>query len=290
MNTFAFFMGCGIPSNENNYELATRRLLEKIGVELMFMPGAGCCGHDLEQIDRPTFLAWAARNLCIAEGMKKDVMVLCPSCYLTLRSVNDCLKGNEKERQETNEMLSKIDTSFQGNTNVIHYVDYLLKDDVFPRLKDKFTRSLAGLSVGIHYGCHLLRPQRVIGFDDPVVPSKIDRLVEATGATSLSYLDKTMCCGMPLLGTDMKSGLRIASSKLNNVRKAGANVMVTACPVCHMMFDGNQSMMNKILNENHHTPVIHLAQLLGLAAGLSFEDVGLHKNKEDVNGIREIIG
>jgi heterodisulfide reductase subunit B len=290
MTSFAFFLGCGIPSNENNYELATSRILDKVGAGLDYMPGAGCCGHDLEQIDRPTFLAWAARNLCIAEDMGKDVMVLCPSCYLTLKSVNDCLKTDEKDRQETNAMLAGIGAAFRGSVDVIHYVDYLLRDDVLPLLEETLTHPLDGLRVGVHYGCHLLRPSRVLGFDDPVVPGKIDRLVDATGARSLPYLDKTMCCGMPLLGTDMKSSLRIASSKLTNVRNAGVHAMVTACPVCHMMFDGNQSMINKILNEDHHIPVLHLTQLLGLAAGLSFEDVGLHKNKEGVNGIRGIIG
>ncbi|MEJ2718904.1 MAG: CoB--CoM heterodisulfide reductase iron-sulfur subunit B family protein [Deltaproteobacteria bacterium] len=290
MTDFALFLGCGIPSAENNYELATRRVLAKTGVTLSLMPGAGCCGHDLEQVDRPTFLAWAARNLCIAEQMKKDVMVLCPSCYLTLKSVNDHLKHEDRVLKHTNEMLAAVNQHFEGSVNVIHYVDFLLQDTVMEALEEQFTRSLDGLRIGVHYGCHLLRPSRVLGFDDPITPRKIDRLVELTGAQSLDYPDKTMCCGSSILGTDMRASLKIAAAKLTHVEKAGLSAMVTACPVCHMMYDANQAMISKILKEDHQVPVLHLTQLLGLAVGLNFEEVGLHMNKGNTDGIREFIG
>jgi heterodisulfide reductase subunit B len=142
------------------------------------MPGAGCCGHDLEQVDRPTFLAWPPQSVH-RRDMNKDIMVLCPSCYLTLKGVNDCLKGNKEEREQTNEMLSTIETTFQGSVNVVHYVDYLLRDDVFSLLKKTFTRLWKGFVSPYTMGV-IFAPATVLGFDDPVVPSKIDRLVEAT--------------------------------------------------------------------------------------------------------------
>jgi heterodisulfide reductase subunit B2 len=288
MAEFAFFLGCGIPSSENNYELATRRVFEKIGAQLCYMPGAGCCGHDLEQVDRATFLAWAARNLTIAEGMEKDVMVLCPSCYLTLMGVNSCLRNNEADRKTTNELLAHVDAFFQGSVNVIHYVDFLLREDVFNRLCGHFSRFFQGMKVGVHYGCHLLRPSRVLNFDNPVTPTKIDLLVKATGADSVDYPDKTMCCGSSILGTDMRASLAMASSKLATVKNAGLDIMITACPVCHNMYDDKQTMMNKLLKTDHRVPVLHLTQLLGLAMGLNIREVGLHKNKGGTDKIVEL--
>lgn len=288
MSEFAFFLSCGITNGENNYELATRRVFEKIGAKLCHMPGAGCCGYELQQVDRATFLAWAARNLTIAEGMEKDVMVLCPSCYLTLMGVNSCLKNSAADRATTNALLANVDAVFQGSVNVIHYVDFLLQEDAFKRMSDQFSRSFQGLKVGVHYGCHLLRPSGVLNFDDPVMPTKIDLLVRATGADSTDYRDKTMCCGSPILGTDMRASLAIASSKLSTIREIGVDIMVTACPVCHNMYDGKQAMMNKLLKTDHQVPVLHLTQLLGLASGLSIEAVGLHKNKAGASKIAEL--
>jgi heterodisulfide reductase subunit B len=288
MAEFAFFLGCGIPSSENNYELATRRVFEKIGAELCYMPGAGCCGHDLEQVDRATFLAWAARNLAIAEGMEKDMMVLCPSCYLTLMRVNSCLRNNEIDLKNTNELLANVDVAFQGSVNVIHYVDFLLREDVFKRLFDNFSHFFQGLKVGVHYGCHLLRPSRVLKFDNPVVPTKIDLLIKATGADSVNYPDKIMCCGSSILGTDMRASLAMASSKLATIKDVGLDIMVTVCPVCHNMYDDKQAMMNKLLKTDHQVPVLHLTQLLGLASGLSIQEVGLHKNKSGTDKIVEL--
>ena len=290
MTDFALFLGCGIPSNENNYELATRRVLEKVGVNLNYMPGAGCCGHDLEPIDRQTFLAWAARNLCIAESMGMDLLVLCPSCYLTLKSVNDCLRQDERQRQATNEMLGAVGLAFQGTARVIHYVDLLLEDQTLSLLRDRFVRPLQDLHIGVHYGCHLLRPSKTLAFDHPFNPTKIDRLVEATGAKSIPYQDKTMCCGSSILGTDMRTSLSLAGLKLSNIKEAGLQAMVTVCPVCHLMYDGNQALINKTLKQDHDVPVLHLTQLLGLASGYGFEEVGLHKNKAAPERLRALVG
>jgi heterodisulfide reductase subunit B len=117
----------------------------------------------------------------------------------------------------------------------------------------------------------------------------IDDFGELTGETSVDYVDKTMCCGMPTLTSDMKVGLGISRSKLDNVRKVNADAMVTSCPICHMMFDSNQPWIEKTFDEKYGIPVLHLSQLLGLAMGFDYKELGLDRNTVDTISIIKLM-
>jgi Heterodisulfide reductase, subunit B len=131
------------------------------------------------------------------------------------------------------------------------------------------------LNVAVHYGCHFLKPSAEIDIDDPIQPTILDELVEVTGAKSVPYKDKMMCCGAGggLRSRDLDVTLSFTREKLQNMKEAGVDAIVNVCPFCHLQFDVGQTEVNKAYDENWDIPVFHLAQLYGLAMGVSKDDL-----------------
>ena len=92
---YAFFLGCLIPARELSYEVSVRKTMPELGVELVDMKAANCCApFSIQSVDYDSWLALAARDLCIAEEMGLDIMTLCNDCYESLLMVNNLLKKN----------------------------------------------------------------------------------------------------------------------------------------------------------------------------------------------------
>ena len=133
------------------------------------------------------------------------------------------------------------------------------------------------LNVAEHNGCHILRPKEYIGFDDPEDPQTLKALIEATGATCLDYIDETECCGAPSVGVSDKVALQLARDKLSHVKSVNAQALITICPFCHIMYDTNELRIEKMFNEVYGIPVLHYPQLLGLALGMTPEELAFNE-------------
>lgn len=142
------------------------------------------------------------------------------------------------------------------------------------KLSEKMIKPL-NLNVAVHYGCHFLKPSSEIGIDDPIQPTILDELVEITGAKSVPYKDKMMCCGAGggLRSRDIDVTADFTKEKLTNMRDAGADAIVNVCPFCHLQFDVGQVETNEKFGTDFNIPVFHLAQLYGMAMGVSKDDL-----------------
>ena len=272
---YFIFLGCVIPYRVSAYEISTRKVMEKLGVKLEEMPEFNCCGLPMDPVSHEMMLLLAARNLCIAEEKNMNIMALCPGCAGTLNKVNTMLKNDKKLREEINEYLKVDGLEFKGTIEVRHLIRVLNDDVGLEKIRDAVKKPLKGLKVAEHNGCHVLRPKEYMGFDDPENPKVLKALIEATGAECLDYMDEAQCCGAPTAGINDKIPLQLSREKLTHIRDVGAQALITICPFCHMMFETNQMRIERMLNEKFGIPTLHYPQLLGLALGLSPEELAL---------------
>ena len=289
---YLIFLGCVIPYRLASYEISARKVLEKLGVELVEMPTFNCCGYPMDAINNDLMITLAARNLCVAEKEKLNILALCNGCFCSLNETNKILKEDKKLREEVNARLKEIGMEFKGTIEVKHFVHVLAEDIGFEKIKDAVKKPLTNLSVAQHSGCHLVRPAKYVGHgDDPENPTLLKNLIRLTGAQCLDYMDETECCGNPIIGVNEEVPFQMAKEKLDHIRAVKAQALITVCPFCHMMFDMNQPRIERAFNEKFGIPVLHYPQLLGLAMGFSPEELGLNelrvKPSEVLNQIQQ---
>ncbi|MCL2135473.1 MAG: CoB--CoM heterodisulfide reductase iron-sulfur subunit B family protein [Candidatus Bathyarchaeota archaeon] len=280
-NKYLIFLGCAVPYRVSSYEISSRKVLAKLGVELVEMPEFNCCGLPLDPVNHEAMLILSAKNLAIAEQQGLNILTLCPGCAGTFKKVNKILKDDPVLRQQINEHLKEVQLEFKGTTEVRHLLQFLKEDIGIDKIKDAVVKPLADLKVAEHNGCHVLRPKQYIGFDDPEDPQTFKMLIEATGATCLDYVDKTECCGAPSVGISDKVALSLARDKLSHIKDVQAQALITICPFCHIMYDTNELRIEKLFNEVYGIPILHYPQLLGLALGLTSEELAFNDLRVD---------
>ena len=272
-NKYLIFLGCAIPYRVSSFEISSRKVLDRLGVELVEMPEFNCCGLPLDPVSHETMLIMAAKNLALAERQGLNILTLCPGCAGTLKKVNKILKADKALREEINTHLKEVNLEFKGTIEAKHLLQLLKEDVGIEKIKNSVVKPLTNLKVAEHNGCHILRPKEFIGFDDPEDPQTLKMLIEATGATCLDYIDETECCGAPSVGVSDKVALALAKDKLSHVKQVDAQALITICPFCHIMYDTNELRIEKLFNETYGIPILHYPQLLGLAMGMTPEEL-----------------
>ena len=144
---FLLFLGCAVPYRETSYEISTRKVLQGLGIELVEMPEYNCCGLPLDPVNHEMMLLLAARNLCLAEKKKLNVIALCPGCAGTLRKVNKKLKENKELRENINGQLKKTGLEFRGTIEVKHLLQMLAEDVTLEKIKAAITKPLRSFPV-----------------------------------------------------------------------------------------------------------------------------------------------
>ncbi|NWG10968.1 CoB--CoM heterodisulfide reductase iron-sulfur subunit B family protein [Candidatus Bathyarchaeota archaeon] len=284
-NKYLMFLGCAIPYRVSAFEISARKVMQKLGVELVEMPEFNCCGLPLDPVSHEMMLILAARNLALAEQKGLNILTLCPGCAGTLKKVNKMLKEDKALREDINSHLKEAGLEFKGTIEAKHIMQALIEDIGLEKIKNAVVKPLTAFKVAEHNGCHILRPKEYIGFDDPEDPKTLKTLIEATGATCLDYMDETECCGAPSVGISDKIALQLARDKLNHVKMVGAQALVTICPFCHIMYDTNELRIEKMFNETYGIPILHYTQLLGLAMGILPEELAFNELRVDASKI-----
>jgi heterodisulfide reductase subunit B len=291
MRSYAIFLGCSIPARVNQYEASARLVLQELGVELVEIELFSCCGPvPLRSISFDMFLTVGARNLALAEAEDLDIMCLCSGCFSTLNDVNHHLKENPQLLATVNERLAPFEVAYEGTIQVQHFLKVLHRDVGLETIKKRIVRSCNGLQVATHYGCHTLRPSKVMHFDNPFTPAIFDELVEITGAKSIQWASKLECCGGPLLGVNEQLALDLCETKLANAKKWKADCLCTSCPFCQVQFDSIQAKIATDRGNSYDIPSILYPQLLGLAMDLDRDQLGLDLNRLSLDKIESHLG
>lgn len=284
MISYLFFKGCTIPASLPNIERLALEILPEIGIHLIESDEFTCCPDPirLQGANQFFWLATAARNITIAEDKKLDIMTLCNGCENTLAIANHRLKNNQELKNKVNEALKEIGKEFKGTTKIRHFLQVLKEDIGLDNLKKIVKTPLTGLQVAGHPGCHLLMPNEILQFDNPVDPEFYDQFIEALGATPVDYLTKADCCGVSLnLAGEKEASNCCIKNKLIDAQVSGAQLISTACPSCFNQFDSGQLIAFRDFPElkENPIPVLYAIELLALAMGRSFKEIGYHLHR-----------
>ena len=274
---YAYYPGCSAKVTCPELHHSTIKVAEKLGIELIELDSASCCGAGVINEANPDLnLALNARNLALAEQQELyTVLTICCTCQHTLADANKRLKNNAILLSKINNVLSKIGLKYNGKVAVKHFLWILIEEFGLEKLRKYVVTPLNGLKIAPFYGCHLLRPKEVLGFDDPEKPTSLDQLIELFGGKPVEYNGKTKCCGFHLILAKQKTALKMAGKNLQNAKEMGAECMVTPCPLCHMALDIYQQKIEGVMRAKINLPVLHLPQLVGLAMGLSMHEIKL---------------
>ncbi|MFW9864831.1 MAG: CoB--CoM heterodisulfide reductase iron-sulfur subunit B family protein [Candidatus Thorarchaeota archaeon] len=276
MTEYKMFEGCTIGNRIPFIEAASRKVFEKFGIETTQAPFS-CCPDPtgMKSFDNDAWLAIGARNLCLAESEGKNIVSLCNGCTNTLRGVQHQLKHDSLKMDKVNAELAKIGKQYRGSIDVKHFVD-VFKDEVgIDTIRSLISKPLSGLKVACHPGCHYMRPAEWMESDDPLRPANLKELVAASGATVVDYEELALCCGSAVTNAYEEHGLQNLKTKMDSIKKAGADVIVVNCPACFQQFDTRQRDLSKKFETEYNIPVLYLTELYALAMGISPDDIGL---------------
>lgn len=291
---FAFFPGCLIPVKYPYMEAAIRKTLPPLGIEIVEVEGFTCCPDPIhyKSADNLGWLTVAARNLCIAEEADLDIFTICSGCTETLSEANYMLKESEDLRSKVNKRLARIGKKYEGKVKVRHLVTVLRDDIGMEKIAATVTHPLKNVMVAIHYGCHLLKPSHFMNVDDPDDPHVMDMLIRAIGGETCRHKEWYLCCGRACQDQELREDM--TRTVLDSVKKMEADCMGMICPTCFSSFDLGQIMLARKYKDSPRdqqmiSPVYYF-QLLGLAQGLSPEEVGLNRHKLKLDSVLQKIG
>ena len=273
------FFGCMMTTKYPWFEAAVRKTVARLGMELVDVDGFTCCPDPIyfQARDKIDWYTVAARNLALAEAVGHDIITTCSGCTATLSEVNLALREDPELRARVNNRLRGVGMEYKGQINVRHAVTVMRDDFSIDRVAETVSRPLSGLRVAIHYGCHLLKPSRVMRVDDPDRPTILENLVRAIGAEPVRHDRTLLCCGRACSAEDVSD--HMVEDILDGIRATGADCMGLICPSCFDRFDLGQVLLGRKRNRSFDVPVVYYFQLLGLAQGFDPREVGLHMHK-----------
>lgn len=276
---YAFYTGCAAKGACPELYQSTVKVAKLLGIELEEMTSAACCGAGVVREGDPDLnLAINARTFAQAEAKGLPVLTICGTCQGVLSSANKALKDDPATLDRINGMLAPDGLAYRGTVEVKHLLWALIRDVGLSKLRQAVKRSLTGLRVAPFYGCYILRPSKDLGFDDPNNPTSLEELIVALGGERIDYQGRIKCCGFPLVLENEPMALAMGGNATAEAKREGADCMVTPCPLCHMSLDIYQKRAGEQRGERLDMPVFHLPQLVGLALGLSEQDLGLSRH------------
>jgi succinate dehydrogenase / fumarate reductase, cytochrome b subunit len=275
---FAYYPGCAAEATVKEADKAMQAIAPLLGLDLELYESMSCCGAGVMHEEEPdASLAINARNLAIAEKAGVDLLTICNTCLLTMVKAQHELKENPALMARINESLAKFDLHYSGTVRVRHLL-WVLAEDIGPEaIKALVKKPLTGMKIAPFYGCHILRPDEVLGFEDDRDPDSMEKVIEALGADPVRYEMRTECCGFHVMLVNKPATTNMVGQCLGDASDQGADLMVTPCTLCQLTLDSYQYLADKSREKPLKLPVLHLPQIMGMAFGLDDKAIGLNK-------------
>jgi heterodisulfide reductase subunit B len=272
---YAYYPGCSAESTARDMHQSTLAVAGALGIEMVEPKGWTCCGATAgHQTDRVLAASLPAANLIKVRDMGLDMVVNCAACYNRMKVANHEISTDSGIRKS---VCDAIGRDYDGSVKVRHFIEVLLEDVGLQTIGNAVKRSLNGLKVACYYGCLLVRPPKVVKFDDPENPMSLDKLVKTIGGVSIDWPYKTECCGggLSLSRTDVV--VNLTDSILSMAQSAGADCIAVSCPMCQVNLDLRQQDIKKQSGRDYQMPIVYITQLLGISFGISSRLLGFNK-------------
>ena len=260
----SYFPGCTLKNKAKDLDVYAYRSAEALGVTLEEIEDWQCCGgvFTTAQNEVATKLS-SVRALKHAGEKGQPLITVCSACHNVIKQTNHAMQTNKEFSDKVNRYMA-ADGGYAGETEVYHYLE-MLRDLVgFDKVKEKVVNSLKGKKIAAYYGCLLLRPNKVMRMDDPENPTIIEDLIRAMGADAVIYARRNECCGGYISVESPEAAKKNSSAIVENAKAAGAEMIITACPLCKYNLEKNGADI----------PVVYFTEILAEALGV----------KEDTNG------
>ena len=260
----SYFPGCTLKNKAKDLDTYAYRSAEALGVALEEIEDWQCCGGVFTTAANEVATKLSSvRALKYANEKGQPLVTVCSACHNVIKQTNHAVNTDKEFADKVNRYMGK-DGGYNGECEVYHYLE-MLRDLVgFDKVKSAVVNSLKGKKIAAYYGCLLLRPNKVMRMDDPENPTIIEDLIRALGAEAVVYARRNECCGAYVSVESPESAKRNASAIIENAKAAGAEMIITACPLCKYNLEKCGA----------NFPVVYFTELLADALGV----------KEDTNG------
>jgi succinate dehydrogenase / fumarate reductase cytochrome b subunit len=260
---------------------------ELLDIELVELDRANCCGAGVIAEHNPELAdTLNARTFAMAQKTGLAMMNICSTCQGAQSECQERLDADSAYRAHINEALAAEGLEYQGGITNKNFLWLLVEDYGLERIKQRVKRPLTGLRVGPFYGCYVLRPTSRLGYDEhPERDLYLEQLIEALGGEPVDYDGARKCCGFPVITMNRETSLSQAGRHVGDAIDAGADTLVTPCPLCHLNLDLQQPDAAKVVGRDLGLPVLHLPQLVGLALGFEPKELGMTKHVVRTTGV-----
>jgi heterodisulfide reductase subunit B len=256
----AYYPGCSLHSTAREYDISARQVCSLFDLELDEINDWNCCGAtSAHSTNYKLSIALPLRNLVIAKEKGDKLITLCAACFNRMKTTQTILEKTPQLKQEVEEIVG---VGYNGTIKVRHLLEILVNDIGINRIAQRVTRPLNGLKTVAYYGCLLVRPKDITGLDEPESPTIMDKLIEATGAQCIQWAYKTECCGAGLSIPRSDIVKKLVTNLINMADDAGAQCIITACPLCTVNLETRASSEKKM-------PIFYFTELLGLSLGIT---------------------
>lgn len=279
-----YYPGCSLHSTAVEYNLSSEAVLQAMDIKKNEVNDWNCCGSTpAHATDEYLAKALPLRNLILAEGEGSKLVLPCTSCYNVFRQTHYYMKKGGSLAEEVNRDVGKtMGRQYKGDLQIYHLLDLFSQEEVIAGIANKVIRPLINLKVVAYYGCLMVRPAGDVAFDDPEQPHKLDQLMEVLGAMVMPWSYKTDCCGASAAIPRPEVVTNMVSSLVEEAKRAGAQAIVTACPLCQANLDTRQKGTN--------IPIYYFTELIALALNLPNQQRWLGKHITDASALLNKLG
>lgn len=283
---FALYPGCAAQGATPELYQSATAIIGRLGIDVIELKAASCCGAGVVTEANPDVaLALNARTLAQAEQLGLDVMTICGTCQGIMGAANKRLTQEPGLLDRINLLLKPEGLAYRGTVQVKHLLWIIVRDIGLHELRRHIRVPFKDFRVAPFYGCYILRPSWDVGFEDPGNPTSLEKVIQAVGGESVTYAGRTKCCGFPIILEKEAIAVTMAGANMKEAKDAGADFMVTPCPLCHMSLDIYQERAGKAVGTKLDLPILHLPQLIGLAMGIPAQELGLSRHLISVDSI-----